>query len=150
VTAALCVPQGAADAGPSAQRIKDGPGLLQELLGDHANESDSGDKRATHPAPAGHGLYDGVWHADANQLLLIKQVHSTLYLEGSDAQSAWQAQCVLSSSQARCIGSGISSRNGAFDYETTLHLQSSALSSAWQRSFDSGRNQSGRTCFKPR
>ena len=135
-------------AGPSANRIKQGPGLLSEVSG---SEPSQAQKSPAHtpvqaeqkrPASPADNL-DGVWQEASGKVLLIKQIHNTLYLSGSSDLTVWQAQCVGSASRARCMGQGISKTAGEFQYESELHTQKGRLLIDWQHHYSNGSNDSG-------
>jgi len=135
-------------AGPSANRIKQGPGVLSELSDSELNQAQKTavdtpvqTKRQRPASPSGN--LDGVWRDASGKVLLIKKIHSTLYLSGSSDLAAWQAQCVGSASRARCMGKGISRTAGEFQYESELHTQKGRLLIDWQHHYSNGSNDSG-------
>lgn len=163
--------------GPSANRTRDGSGLLNTLIfGDsehqkptvkqpdsrvattgakndqperkqnpkQVGEAFSGTMR---PAPDG-SKYDGVWRDSHGRTLLIKQVHRTIYLSGSNHAAAWQAQCVSDEQSARCIGNGISKTAGEFRYESNLNPGNHTLVSDWTRHYAAGQTSSAQTTFR--
>lgn len=141
-----------ADAGPSANRIKQGPGLLDTLLGD----DDAG--KSQKPAAEGERLdvrmpprtsdYDGVWHDASGRTLLIKKINRTLFLSGSSDSSAWQAQCVVSASTATCLGSGTSKMDGEFRYKSDLQLGATNLQVDWKLNYSNGHTDSGHAVYQ--
>ncbi len=141
-----------ASAGPSAQRTQEGSGLLNQLFGTSKHK-----QATTEPQPATTtntpktvlkqvkpGIYDGVWKDEHGRILLIKQIHRTLYVSGSSNHAAWQAQCVMAHASARCIGNGISNTAGEFSYEGKLQTNRNRLrlQSNWTRSYSSGQTRS--------
>lgn len=118
-----------AHAGPPANRIKQGPGLLNGLLGDDAKEQPPVAEMAEMPKTSG---FNGIWHDTSGRVLLIKQIHRTLFLSGSSAAAAWQAQCVMSAGTAKCLGSGMSQTNGEFRYESDLKLDGASMHENWE------------------
>jgi len=135
-------------AGPAANRIKQGPGLLTEFTNSELNQAEKtpahtpvqAEKKRT-PSPSGD--LDGIWQEASGDVLLIKQIHSTLYLSGSSDLAAWQGQCVGSATHARCMGKGISKTGGEFQYESELHMQEGLLLIDWQHHFSNGSKDSG-------
>ncbi len=136
-----------ATAGPSAHRLKEGSGLLNDLLGTNTNQKQSIPDTPITPRTGSKqgkfGLYDGVWHTSDGRTLLIKQIHRTLYVSGSSLHAAWQAQCVMATELARCIGTGISNTAGEFHYESKFRLSDVSLKSDWMRNYNNGNAQSG-------
>jgi len=155
----------ASNAGPSANRTREGSGLLNALIFGDSHHQQDASSRATTGAPSKprtdkintsaqttnaqtrSGIYDGVWSSSGGRTLLIKQIHRTLYVSGSSAHAAWQSQCVMSNASARCLGDGISDTAGAFHYESTLRLGGAGLQSDWLYNYSSGHRQSGRAAF---
>jgi hypothetical protein len=151
-------------AGPPSNRIKQGPGLINELFGDDQQAATNKPADTTTPAkpadmttagtpqqnqpvtPAGD--FDGIWRDASSQVVMIKQIHNTLYLSGSSDHAAWQAQCVISPAMARCLGNGISGTDGEFNYESDLHLAQSQLQIDWQRRYSNGRADSGKSTLQ--
>jgi hypothetical protein len=131
-----------AHAGPPSHRIKQGPGLIDSLLGsdDDAKKQPPAAEMAEMPKASG---YDGVWHNASGRVLLIKQIHRTLFLSGSSEAAAWQAQCVMSADEAKCLGSGMSQTNGEFRYESELHLDGASLQDDWEFHYRNGGSDSG-------
>ena len=135
-------------AGPAANRIKQGPGVLSELSESELNQAQKApaytpvQAEQKHTVSPGSGL-DGIWRENSGKTLLIKQIHNTLYLSGSSDLAAWQAQCVGSASRARCMGLGISKTSGEFQYESELHTQEGLLLIDWQHHYSNGSNDSG-------
>ncbi len=148
-----------AEAGPSSNRIKQGPGLLDALIGDDqpAATDKAADTTADRPvdtqaaqlpSQTAKGEFDGIWHDGSRHVLLIKQIHRTLYLSGSSDNAAWQAQCVVSPAMARCLGNGRSATQGEFNYESDLHVVQGQLQIGWQRHYSNGRSDSGKSSMK--
>ncbi len=149
--ACLLLSAAMASAGPSAHRTQGESGLLNNLFGSRDTEPEQ-PTPATRPNTAQNasrhikpGMYDGVWRNDHDRIVLIKQIHRTLYVSGSSDHAAWQAQCVTGGDSASCVGSGISNTAGEFRYESSLHADGLRLQSAWTRRYRSGHTRSGRS-----
>jgi len=162
----------AALAGPSSNRIKDGPGLFDSLFEaddktvtskPHAGEqqqplSDAAVADATvsaSPAPVQTGLFDGIWLDQHGQLLMLKQIHRNLFLSASSKHAAWQAQCIVTAAAARCIGDGMSDVDGGFSYEGHLSIQGdgsqpSSLKADWTIIFHNGNKNAGHSIYQKR
>jgi len=144
-----------AEAGPSANRVKDGPGLLDSWFGD-STENKAPASKENHPehtdaaivSPTDASVYNGIWKAENGQLLLIKRIHRTLFLSGSSSDAAWQAQCVSIKKEARCIGSGSSKSGGEFNYVSNMDLQAASLKIDWNFKYASGHPLSGQSIYQ--
>ncbi len=145
-----------ASAGPSAHRTQDGSGFLNQLFGS-SNAATEQEVSTARPAttntiraggkPVHSGAYDGIWKDPDGRMMLIKQIHRTLFVSGSSLHAAWQAQCVMTIESARCLGTGISNSAGEFRYESTLHRVRLQLQSDWIRHYNNGNTQSAHTRF---
>jgi len=152
LTAVLAITCPAANAGPSANRTKEGGGLLNSIF---ATSTATPDEHATtpslqasSPAQQSTNTYDGIWIGSNGGRLLIKQIHHTLYFSGSNPSSAWQAQCIASTSMAKCLGSGLHSNSGEFHYESDIRMHNSRLQVNWAISDHSGHTQTGATTYR--
>ena len=137
-------------AGPSSNRIKDGPGLMDTLFGDQdGDQPGSVVQRKKVPASlAQSSIYDGVWIDQQGRILLLKQIHHTLFLSGNNDHAAWQAQCIIRVHSLRCIGSGLSHTVGAFTYESDFKMHDAGLQSNWTVQGHSDKRKSGYAQYK--
>jgi len=132
-----------ASAGPSSNRIKQGPSVLDELFGDSPEQSPSKQTGTTNENVPQNDL-DGIWRDASGNIVLVKTIHRSIYISGNSNTSAWHAQCVPSEQAARCIGNGISETKGEFNYESELRTLSDSLEIGWRKHFSNGQNDAGK------
>lgn len=131
-------------AGPSANRTKDGGSLLEGLF----STSEEPSKPAAPASSTSKLAYDGVWQGKQGQLLLLKQVHQTLFLSASDDHSSWQAQCNMDKTPVYCLGYG-SGTEQDFHYNAYLNQSGNALRIDWQTTGRKlGDKHSGQTAYQ--
>jgi len=137
-------------AGPSSHRIKDGPGLFDVLGGADEKPLVSDRHEADHAIakPVQAGLFDGVWRDQDGRLLMLKQIHRSLFLSGNSADVAWQARCMLTAATARCMGSGMSRNNAGFSYQSDIKMSGMDLQIDWTFYYHSGATRVGHSNYK--
>ena len=150
---AMTISSASSFAGPSSHRIKQGPGLIDAWLGTQ-DKTDEKTKPAASPGPAtehrkAHAMLDGVWADTNGRLLLLKQIHRTLFLSGSSSDAAWQAQCIVARKGMICAGDG-SSRKGEFDFRSEMKHAADGLRSEWTMRYADGHRETGRSTYRPR
>jgi hypothetical protein len=91
--------------------------------------------------------FDGVWANDAN-VTLIKEMKTTLILQGKDPESTWSARCVKKAGGAICRGAGVRNEGEEFVYESTLTLRNGSLEDAWKATFAENQTVEGKDTLK--